>query len=152
MNIFPPFQGGFISNRRAEDMIANVTETIIGNFELNSTTKVLKTDLSKAYDTVNINHLIFKLKYFYGIKGNFLRLLQNFLKNRYTRVKTNYYKTKFVKQNIGIPQGSALSPLLFILYIIDYKTKYKFIEQSDFADDNIFYTSIITPNEKKKKK
>ena len=77
--IFPYFQGGFISNRRAEDMIALITETIIGNFGRNSSTKILKTDLLKAYDTVDINHLLYKLKFFYGIEGNFLGLLRHFL-------------------------------------------------------------------------
>ena len=52
-------------NRRAEDMVALLTETILVNFNINSTTKVLKTDMAKAYDTININHLMFKLEFFF---------------------------------------------------------------------------------------
>ena len=62
-------------------MIALITETIIGNFGRDSSTKILKTDLSKAYDTVDINHLIYKLRFFYGIEGNFLNLLKHFFVN-----------------------------------------------------------------------
>ena len=60
-------------------MIALITETIIGNFGLGPSTKVLKTDLSKAYDTVDVEHLIFKLKFYYGIEGNFFSLMKHFL-------------------------------------------------------------------------
>ncbi len=63
-------------------MIALVTETIIVNFGKNSSTKVLKTDLSKAYDTVNVNHLIFKLKFYYGIEGKLFKTSQTFSINQ----------------------------------------------------------------------
>ncbi len=109
-------------NRSAEDMIALLTETIIGNFNTNANTKVLKTDLSKAYDTINIDHLLYKLEFYYGIKGNFIKFLKNFLYSREVRVKIKNYKTSFVKQKVGIPQGSAFSSILFILYTIDYNT------------------------------
>ena len=57
------FSREFILNRRAEDMIALIMETIISNFGLKSSTKVFKTDFLKAYDTVDIEHLIFKLRF-----------------------------------------------------------------------------------------
>jgi hypothetical protein len=81
-------------------------------------------DLEKAFDSVNHDLLLSKLLY-YGINGKAKLLLESYLKNRYQRVQiTNSYNnsntdSKWTKIKYGIPQGSILGPLLFLVYIND---------------------------------
>ena len=74
-------------------------------------------DLKKAFDTVNHNILLKKL-HAYGIRGNILKWFESYLHDRQQYVYVNKTKsdTKYVK--CGIPQGSILGPLLFILHVI----------------------------------
>jgi exonuclease III len=78
---------------------------------------ILLIDFQKAFDSVWIPGLITKL-YQYGIKGNMLKLINHLLTSRWVRLKINGKFGKFQKCSlIGLPQGSVLSPLLFVIYI-----------------------------------
>ena len=95
-------------------------------------------DLSKAFDTIDHRKLITKLEH-YGIRGNALQLLSSYLSNRRQYVNVLDTKSDELPVEFGVPQGSVLGPLLFILYINDIcniSTEGKFVL---FADDtNIF--------------
>ena len=75
-------------------------------------------DISKAFDKVWHDGLIFRLKS-YGIEGELLLLLKNYLHNREQRVVLNGQTSEWKRIYSGVPQGSVLDPLLFLIYISD---------------------------------
>ena len=97
-------------------------------------------DLSNAFDTVNHAILLSKLEH-YGIRGTALDWIKNYLYNRKQYVEYNEVCSDLNIINCGIPQGSILGPLLFILYINDISNSSNLLKFILFADDtNIFYS------------
>ena len=97
-------------------------------------------DLSKAFDTVNHNILIRKLEH-YGIRGVALQWFLNYLSNRKQYVYYNNVSSSLQGITCGVPQGSILGPLLFILYVNDIENCSSLLNFILFADDtNIFYS------------
>ena len=100
-------------------------------------------DISKAFDKVWHNGLIFKLKQ-NGICGSLLMFLQNYLNNRKQRVVLNGSYSSYSTVESGVPQGSVLGPLLFLIYINDLerniKSNIKF-----FADDTMLFSTVKDP-------
>ena len=100
-------------------------------------------DISKAFDKVWHEGLIFKLKQ-NGVCGSLITLLSNYLFNRRQRVILNGYSSNYTPILSGVPQGSVLGPLLFLIYIndleTDIKSKIKF-----FADDTMLFSVVHDP-------
>jgi hypothetical protein len=78
-------------------------------------------DFAKAFDTVNHDILLKKL-YGFGIRGLSLEWFKSYLDNRKQYVKINNVESSLQIISCGVPQGSTLGPLLFLIYIKDYQT------------------------------
>ena len=91
-------------------------------------------DLSKAFDVMNHSILEAKLEHF-GFRGLFLNFLMDFVKNRQYFVSVNGLKSDISTVNIGVPQGSTLGPLLFLIYVNDMKNCSEILKFIQFADD-----------------
>ena len=101
-------------------------------------------DISKAFDKVWHERLLFKLEHI-GISGNLLSLLKSFLKNRFQKVVLNDQCSNWSSVLAGVPQGSILGPLLFLIYINDLPDG---LESSVklFAYDTSLLFTVYDPN------
>ena len=98
-------------------------------------------DLSKAFDTVYHVILINKLDH-YGVKGRNLLWFKSYLNNRRQFITHNNSKTSFANISCGVPQGSILGPLLFLLYVNDLPNAFSVLDPIMYADDtNLFYSN-----------
>ena len=97
-------------------------------------------DLSKAFDTINHDILLHKLRN-YGIRGTALSWFKSYLSNRQQYVLNDKNKSSMLNIRCGVPQGSILGPLLFLIYINDITKSSSTISFILFADDtNILYS------------
>ena len=109
-------------------------EKVTSAMDKSQTTIGVSIDLKKAFDTVDHNILLNKLQC-YGVRGLALEWIKSYLFNRRQYVCYNNSNSEFKEIKCGVPQGSILSPLLFILYINDTCDVAKLLHIILFADD-----------------
>ena len=97
-------------------------------------------DISKAFDEVWLNGIIYKLKC-KGISGNLLNFFENYLQNRFQRVVLNGKNSNWSNILAGVPQGSVFCPLIFLVYINDL-TDNMSSPMHLFAIDSSLFTSV----------
>ena len=127
-------QFGFRKNSSTIFAINSIYDKFINSIDQNLYTCCLFLDLSKAFDTVDHDILLDKLYRNFGIRGKPLDLLTNYLKNRYQHTNVRKFMSSYTKVSCGVPQGSCLGPLLFLLYINDISLISNF-DTTLFADD-----------------
>ena len=138
-NIINDNQFGFRPSHSTTHAITNINEYILNNIESNKHTVSIFLDLSKAFDCVNHNILLDKL-YQCGIRGTSHSFFQSYLSNRVQYTTSSGFKSEANYLICGVPQGSILGPILFLIYINDL------CEASDFkvslyADDTCLLMS-----------
>ena len=138
--IISPNQFGFLQKKSTEDALLKFTEYIYNSLNKKMYTAGILIDFKKAFDTVNHNILLKKL-YRYGFRGLPLNLISSYLQNRPHTVKINNCFSDSKISNLGVPQGSILGPLLFILYINDIFNIFTVAEPILFADDTTLCVS-----------
>ena len=131
-------QYGFREKHSTINAITALTGDVIKALENKDTVLSVFLDLSKAFDTIDHQILLHKLE-FYGIRGTPLKWFKSYLSNWKQYVK--YNNSDSLQQDItfGVPQGSILGPLLFIIYISDIPFCVKHCKTIQFADDTTIY-------------
>ena len=134
------YQFGFRKGYSTEQAILEITDNLKLAIDKRQVTCGLFLDLSKAFDTVNHRILLSKL-YLYGIRGVPHRWFESYLHNRKQYVKIESTKSDNENITCGIPQGSTLGPLLFLLYVNDLPNCTDKLSVRSFADDTNFFFS-----------
>ena len=114
--------------------LAKSTDYWLMNIDKGKLISVVFLDIRKAFDTVNHDILLQKIEY-YGIKGNELIFFQSYLENQTQTCNVNGHMSSFEPISYGVPQGSILGPLLFIIYMNVLTLCVKEAEITMYADD-----------------
>ena len=139
-------QFGFRRNHSTTHALVNMTEDIRNALDNDNIVCGVFIDLQKAFDTVDHNILLKKLE-FYGVRGIALNWFRSYLSNRRQYVSIDGYSSTEAFMEYGVPQGSILGPLLFLIYINDLHKAIKTSIVRHFADD----TNLIIKNKDAKK-
>ena len=143
-NFFYSYQFGFRKNHSTEMALIEIIDNIRQSIDDNNFTLGLYIDLTKAFDLVNHQILLNKL-YHYGIRGVANDLFKCYLTNRTQYVQVGETVSTTKTMTCGVPQGSVLGPLLFLIYVNDV---YKSIKADIrlFADDTNIFIKERDPN------
>ena len=128
-------QYGFRTSHSTINAITELYTQVIKGFEERKFTLCVFLDLSKAFDTIDHKTLLDKL-HNYGIRGTALEWFRSYLSNRKQYVIYNNHKSDILDIKYGVPQGSVLGPLLFIIYMNDLQNVLKSANAILYADDS----------------
>ena len=139
-NILYSHQFGFRTNHGTDLALISLVDYISNALSQGELVCGVFLDFSKAFDTINHKILLNKL-YKYGIRGILLNLFDDYLSQREQYVTINEINSDKCKITCGVPQGSVLGPLLFLLYVNDLANVSKLLFPILFADDTSVFLS-----------
>ena len=145
-HILPDLQSGFRKQRSTSTALLDVTDNILCDQDKGMCTVLVLLDFSRAFDAINIQLLISKLKY-YGFDHNAVKWFQSYLSNRQQLVDLRLsdgttLRSAPIPVDRGVPQGSILGPIIFILYCADIIRCLQRCKYHIYADDVQLYISF----------
>ena len=132
--LFSSEQSGFLRLHSTVTSLLKNTDDWYNGLDLGKLVGLVFIDLKKAFDTVDHDILCKKLEY-YGIQERQLAWFKSYLANRKQFSKVNGIDSSVEEINVGVPQGSCLGPLLFLIYINDLPRSVQGSRMSMYADD-----------------
>ena len=152
-NVIDTAQEGFLPNRSTTRYLYKMSASVLEARRRKMSSMLLFIDFEKAFDSVSISSMIFKLNQ-HGISGKFLRLIYNFLSDRSVSLRVNGFSGPMRRVGkYGLPQGSVLSPLLFVIFISDlFSNIHRFSHGNGvvvfkYADDGTIMVNANTTSE-----
>ena len=144
--MLPSSQFGFRRGLSTSDALVYIVHDLQASLDAGHESRLISLDFSSAFDRVNHNALLSKIRSI-GVGGCFLQILSQFLTNRKQRVSLDGCYSPFSPVVSGVPQGSVLGPLLFIIYTSDMWCG---IESNivAYADDTTIYATIPSPRDR----
>ena len=143
-DLLPNFQSAYRQYHSTETALIRVTNDILVTVDSNVDVVLLLLDLSAAFDTLDHSILLRRLETYFGFTGSVLEWFSSYLRGRSQSVMIGSTTSTSKSLEFGVPQGSILGPLLFILYIAPlqdviatYNLSYMF-----YADDNQLYIAV----------
>ena len=133
-NLFYKYQAGFLPGHSTVFQLLETYHSIVKCIDEGKSCCMIFCDLSKAFDRVWHKGLLFKLQT-YGVTGNLLEWFKSYLSDRKQKVMYKNLLSSSKTINAGVPQGSVLGPLLFLIYVNDVSDKMLSMCRL-FADDN----------------
>ena len=141
-NILTDEQHGFRKRRSCESQLINTIHDLAKGLNSRQQIDAVLLDFSKAFDKVPHHRLAVKLHH-YGVRGKTLEWIRSFLADRTQQVVVDGETSKPANVSSGVPQGTVLGPLLFLVYINDLPSRVSSTSRL-FADDCLLYRTINT--------
>ena len=139
------YQSGFLPNHSTTYQLIDIYHHICQTYDNNQFSCMVFCDVSKAFDRVWHKGLIFKLKQL-GLEGELLQWVSDYLSDRKQKVVIRNCSSSLRSVNAGVPQGSVLGPLLFLVYINDISESLLSLTRL-FADDSSLFYSATNIND-----
>ena len=134
-------QFGFQKHKSSTDAVLHLIEALQENYDNLKISVAVFIDLAKAFNSISHEIFLKKIEAF-GFSESAVDLFASFLKNRQQCVKINDVYSEWLETNHGVPQGTVLGPLVFLLYINDFREKVEGnFDIIQFADDTCFHFS-----------
>ena len=143
-DLLDPFQSAYRANHSLETALLRVNNDILRAMDSGKVTALVLLDLSAAFDTVDHNILLTRLRTDIGVSGAALRWCESYLRNRSTCVRVGNSSSETVALNYSVPQGSVLGPQWFVIYTSQIRhiiQRYN-LHHHVYADDTQIYLSF----------